>query len=59
LVSVSIAGGDNSHRGMVGLIVGAANDDLPDHLKQGLTANKELQTEIDAFIEIALNGEGI
>ena len=29
------AGGDNVHRGMIlGLVVGAASDDLPEHLRQ-------------------------
>jgi len=54
------AGGDNVHRGMVpGLIVGAANDELPQHLKQGLTAFDDLQGEIDAFADMAVNGQGI
>ena len=60
LLANANAGGDNVHRGMVlGLIVNAANDDLPEHLKQGLTACNELKAEIDAFADIALSGEGI
>ncbi len=54
------AGGDNVHRGMVlGILVGAANKELPEHLKRGLIAFDELQTEIEAFSDIALNGNAI
>jgi hypothetical protein len=60
LLANANAGGDNVHRGMVlGLIVGAANDKLPLHLKQGLTAFDDLQGEIDAFSDIALSGKAI
>ncbi len=60
LLANANAGGDNVHRGMVlGLIVGAANDYLPEHLIQGLTTHNELKDEIDAYAEIALSGEGI
>ncbi len=60
LLANANAGGDNVHRGMVlGLVVGSANDKLPDHLKQGLTAFNELQDEIDAYADVALSGEGI
>jgi ADP-ribosyl-[dinitrogen reductase] hydrolase len=60
LLANANAGGDNVHRGMVlGLIVGAANDDLPDHLIQGLTARDELKDEIETFVDIAITGEGI
>ena len=56
LLANANAGGDNVHRGMVlGLIVGAANDELPQHLKQGLTAFDELQGEIDGFADIAVS----
>ncbi len=44
---------------VLGLIVGAANDDLPEHLIQGLTARDELKDEIVAFADIAMSGEGI
>ena len=48
------AGGDNVHRGAVlGLLVGAATDEVPERLKRGLTAYDELATEIAAFAELA------
>ncbi|CAB1078122.1 hypothetical protein D1AOALGA4SA_5887 [Olavius algarvensis Delta 1 endosymbiont] len=60
LLANANAGGDNVHRGMVlGLVVGAANDELPQHLKTGLTAFDELQGEIDDFADIALSGKAI
>ena len=60
LLANANAGGDNVHRGMVlGLLVGAANRELPEHLKQGLIAFDELQTEIKAFSDIALNVNAI
>ena len=60
LLANTNAGGDNVHRGMVlGLIVGAANDEIPSHLMQGLVAFEELKTEIADFTEIALSGKGI
>jgi hypothetical protein len=60
LLANANAGGDNVHRGMVlGLIVGAANDELPQHLMKGLNAFDELQTEIDAYADIAASGKAI
>ncbi len=60
LLANANAGGDNVHRGMVlGLVVGSANDDLPEHLKQGLLAFAELQGEIEAFADVALSGKAI
>jgi hypothetical protein len=60
LLANTNAGGDNVHRGMVlGLVVGAANDEIPSHLMQGLVAFEDLQTEIADFTEIALSGKGI
>ena len=60
LLANANAGGDNVHRGMIlGLIVGAANDDLPKHLMQGLIASDELEDEIEAFTDIALSGKAI
>jgi ADP-ribosylglycohydrolase len=60
LLANANAGGDNVHRGMVlGILLGAANNELPEHLKQGLIAFEELQTEIEAFSDIALNGNAI
>jgi ADP-ribosylglycohydrolase len=60
LLANANAGGDNVHRGMVlGILVGAANEEIPEHLKQGLIAFDELQAEIEAFSEIALSGNAI
>ncbi len=60
LLANANAGGDNVHRGMVlGLVVGAANDELPQHLKQGLIAFDELQGEIAAFADVAASGKAI
>jgi hypothetical protein len=44
---------------VLGILVGAANKELPEHLKQGLIAFDELQTEIEAFSDIALSGNAI
>lgn len=60
LLANANAGGDNVHRGMImGLIAGASNDELPDHLIEGLVAHDQLETEIDAFVAIILRGNTI
>ena len=60
LLANTNAGGDNVHRGMIlGILVGAANEEIPEHLKQGMIAFNELQTEIEAFSDIALSGTAI
>jgi ADP-ribosylglycohydrolase len=60
LLANANAGGDNVHRGMIlGLIVGAASDDLPEHLWHGLIASEGLQKEVEEFSDIALSGKGI
>jgi len=60
LLANANAGGDNVHRGMVlGMLVGAANKDVPEHLKSGLIAGNDLQTEIEAFSDIALSGNAV
>jgi len=60
LLANANAGGDNVHRGMVlGMLVGAANEDAPEHLKSGLIAGNDLHTEIEAFSDIALSGNAI
>jgi ADP-ribosylglycohydrolase len=60
LLANANAGGDNVHRGMIlGILVGAANEEIPEHLKQGMIAFNELQTEIEAFSDIALSGTAI
>jgi hypothetical protein len=60
LLANANAGGDNVHRGMVlGMLVGAANLEVPEHLKHGLIAFEELEPEIEAFSDIALSGKAI
>jgi ADP-ribosyl-[dinitrogen reductase] hydrolase len=60
LLANANAGGDGVHRGMImGLIAGAANDDLPEHLINKLVARDELKVEIDAFVDVALRGNAI
>ena len=60
LLANANAGGDNVHRGMViGMIAGAANDKIPDHLIKQLIAYKQLKEEINAFSNIAVSGKGI
>jgi hypothetical protein len=60
LLANTNAGGDNVHRGMIlGLVLGAANDSLPDNLMTGLVAYGELKEEIEGFAEIALRGNGV
>ena len=44
------AGGDNVHRGMIlGILAGAATDEIPQELKEGLIYYKEINAEIEAF----------
>jgi ADP-ribosylglycohydrolase len=51
------AGGDNVHRGAVlGILVGAACDEIPSDLKEGLADSAELQQEIEAFADCAVSG---
>jgi hypothetical protein len=60
LLANANAGGDNVHRGMImGLVAGASNDELPDHLVKGLVAHDELETEIGAFVDIVLRGNAV
>lgn len=50
------AGGDNVHRGAVlGMLVGAATDAFPEHLKYGLAEADRISEEIAAFSEIAVS----
>ena len=57
LLANANAGGDNVHRGMVlGLLVGAASEEVPTMLKTGLVDHVELATEIEAFSEMAVTG---
>ena len=55
------AGGDNTGRGAVlGGLLGAAlgASSIPPHLLEGLAAHKELEAEIDRFVEDALQSGG-
>ncbi len=53
LASVN-AGGDNVHRtAVLGLLMGAACEEIPEDLIAGLTAADEIRTEIDAFVALA------
>jgi hypothetical protein len=54
LLANANAGGDNVHRGMVlGLLVGAANRDVPQSLQTGLLDYTALAREIEAFAGMA------
>jgi hypothetical protein len=60
LLANANGGGDNVHRGMVlGILVGATKEEIPQHFKQGLITFDELQTEIEDFSDIALSGTAI
>mgnify|MGYP000380126954 CR=1 FL=1 len=49
------AGGDNVHRGiLLGMLAGAANDEIPQDLKEGLSQYKEIAKEIEDFVKIIL-----
>jgi ADP-ribosylglycohydrolase len=59
LANVNV-GGDNVHRGMLlGMVVGAAHDDLPGHLVEGLADYGELKKEIEGFAAVAVSGRGV
>ena len=45
------AGGDNVHRGiLLGMLVGAANDEIPQDLKEGLSSYEAIKSEINDFV---------
>lgn len=47
------AGGDCVHRGIIlGLLAGAANDDIPEELKTGLVEYESIKKEIEDFIKV-------
>ncbi len=49
------AGGDCVHRGIIlGLLAGAANDDIPEALKTGLVEYKSIKKEIEDFVKVIL-----
>ena len=53
------AGGDSVHRGMVlGLLLGAGSEDVPEAWKRGLKHHDELAGEIHQFAVIAARGDG-
>lgn len=54
------AGGDNVNRGMpLGLMMGAGDDEIPAHLKEGLSDYQILSEEITKFADIAISGNGV
>lgn len=56
LLADANAGGDNVHRGAIlGLLVGAACDNFPEYLKNGLADSGEIADEIAAFSEVAVS----
>jgi hypothetical protein len=56
----SNAGGDSVHMVMIpGMTAGAASDKVPERLIHGLAASRELETDIERFTEIALNGRAV
>ncbi len=60
LIANTNAGGDNVHRGMLlGLLVGAACDEIPGALAEGLIDADALKEEIGAFADIAAAGKGV
>ncbi|MBC54797.1 MAG: ADP-ribosylation protein [Gammaproteobacteria bacterium] len=52
-------GGDSVHRGLVlGLLLGAGSNEVPERWKTGLTDHHELTQEIQQFAKIAASGMG-
>jgi len=46
------AGGDNVHRGIIlGMLAGAASEEIPNALKTGLVEYESIHQEIEAFVE--------
>jgi ADP-ribosyl-[dinitrogen reductase] hydrolase len=59
LANVNV-GGDNVHRGMVlGMLLGAMSNEIPQKLIDGLADKKQLEQEIEAYVEIAATGKGL
>ena len=47
------AGGDCVHRGIIlGMLAGAANEEIPKRLKMGLVDYEDLDKEIEAFVQV-------
>jgi ADP-ribosylglycohydrolase len=47
------AGGDSVHRGIIlGMLAGAASEEIPDELKMGLAEYESIEKEIEDFIEV-------
>ncbi len=47
------AGGDNVHRGIIlGMLAGAASEEIPKALKEGLVEYESIDKEIEAFVKI-------
>lgn len=46
-------GGDNVHRGMIlGMLCGAANEEIPQDMKEALVEYKQISKEIDEFVKV-------
>ena len=59
LIANANAGGDNVHRGMLlGMLVGAAAEKMPESLVRGLADHTALQEEIGAYADLASTGDG-
>ena len=59
LLANANVGGDNVHRGMIlGMLVGAANEAIPEDLIRGLVAREALRREIEMFVEIVTRASG-
>ena len=50
------AGGDNVHRGIIlGMLAGAATDEVPLHLKEGLKEYEAIDQEINDFVSLIIS----
>jgi len=55
LLANANVGGDNVHRGIIlGMLAGAASDEIPLDLKEGLVHYEEILGEIDAFVGVIM-----
>ena len=47
------AGGDNVHRGIIlGMLAGAASEEIPEELKKGLVEYANIEQEIEDFVKV-------
>jgi ADP-ribosyl-[dinitrogen reductase] hydrolase len=60
LIANANLGGDCVHRGaLLGFLLGAASDEIPDDLKRGLVSYERLQREIEALARTAVAGHAV